>query len=142
MMKNKMASWMIGGLITVSVLGVTFGINSIGNTAQKAEAGTEASMMMQSGAMSPDMMNSPDMQKQCGEMMASPEMQQTMKDMMKQPQMLTMMKQMMANDPEFKQMMSDLVNNATDEIKVDGTQASSTNQMPATMDHNAHHAAQ
>lgn len=69
-------------------------------------------------------------------------MQQAMKEMMQQPQMQTMMKQMMASDPEFKQMMSELVNNAANENAAVGEQVPPTAQAPASIDHNAHHAAQ
>jgi periplasmic protein CpxP/Spy len=95
-MKNKMTGLIIGGLITASVLGVTFGVSN----AAKAEEKAAEPNMMQQGQMNPDMMNSKDMQKQCGEMMASPEMQKNMK---------AMMKNMMANDPEMKQMMTDMM---------------------------------
>lgn len=134
-MKNKMTGWIIGGLITASALGVAFGINSIGSAAPKTEQAAVASGMMQNGQMNDDMMNSPEMQKECQTMMTSPEMQKTMKDMMQQPQMQNMMKQMMANDPAFKQMMSDMVNNAE---KVD-EQTTPTAQAAAPIDHNAHH---
>lgn len=142
-MKNKMRGWLVGGLITAAVFGVMFGFNSMGNAAEKTEMGATApNMMMQNGQMSPEMMNSPEMQKQCGEMMTSPEMQKTMKEMMQQPKMQNIMKQMMASDPAFKQMMSDLVNNADNENTVSGEQASPTEQAPAPIDHNAHHAVQ
>jgi hypothetical protein len=74
-------------------------------------------MMMQNAHM--ETMNSemtPEMQTQCTEMMAKPEMQPRMKSMMKQPQMQSMMKQMLSSDPEFQQMMSDLVN-SVDSVK-------------------------
>lgn len=128
-MKSKMAGLIIGGLITVSVFGVAFSVNSIGSAAAKTEQLAVSSGMMQNGQMKPDMMNSPEMQKECQNMMASPEMQQAMKDMMKQPQMQNMMKQMMASDPAFKQMMSDIVNN---------NEPIATNEQ-ASVDHNAHH---
>jgi len=98
-MKNKMTGWIIGGLITASVLGVTFGVSN----AAKAEEAPATPNAMQHGQMNADMMNSADMQKKCGEMMASPEMQKNMKDMMKN---------MMANDPEMKQMMSNMSKSA------------------------------
>lgn len=97
MMKNKMTGWIVGGLITASVLGVTYGVS---NAAKAEQVPTEQNTMMQHGQMNSDMMNSKDMQKQCGEMMASPEMQKNMKDMMKQ---------MMSSDPEMKQMMIDMM---------------------------------
>lgn len=136
-MKSKMAGLIIGGLITVSVLGLAFGANSIGNAAAKTEQANMSSGMMQNGQMSSDMMNSPEMQKECQSMMASPEMQQTMKEMMKQPHMQDMMRQMMASDPEFKQMMSDMVNNTEPAAKDE--QTPSDGQNPAPIDHNAHH---
>lgn len=128
-MKSKMAGLIIGGLITVSAFGVAFSANSIGSAAAKTEQLAVSPGMMQNGQMNPDMMNSPEMQKECQKMMASPEMQQAMKDMMKQPQMQNMMKQMMASDPVFKQIMSDIVNNNEPTI---------TNEQ-APIDHNAHH---
>ena len=79
-MKNKIKALIIGGLITTSTLGMGFGVNSIGNAAAKTEPAAVSSGMMEKGQMSPEMMNSPEMQKQCGEMMASPKMQQTMKN--------------------------------------------------------------
>jgi hypothetical protein len=100
MMKNKMAGLIIGGLITASVLGVTYGVS---NAAKSEPVAAEQNTMMQHGQMNADMMNSKDMQKQCGEMMASPEMQKNMKDMMKE---------MMSNDPEMKQMMINMMKNA------------------------------
>ena len=134
-MKNKITGLIIGGLITASALGMAFGVNSIGNAAAKTEQAAVSSEMMKNDQMSPEMMNSPEMQKQCGEMMASPEMQKTMMGMMKQPQMQTMMKQMLASDPKFKQMMSDMVNNAN----TVGEQVPPTDQAPVAIDHNAHH---
>jgi len=114
-MNTKIAGWMVGGLITASVLGVSFGIHSIGNAAPKDESMQKNNMMMQHEQMSPEMMNSPEMQKKCSEMMESPEMQNMMHDMMKQPSMQSMMKKMIDSDPEFKQMISDMVNHVDDE---------------------------
>lgn len=126
-MKNKMTSWLVGGLVTTAVFGAAFGVNSMGNAAAKPESAlTTPNMMMQNGQMNPEMMNSPELQKQCGEMMASPEMQKTM------------MKQMIASDPAFKQMLSDLINSA-DAENATGEQAPAVTQMPASIDHNAHH---
>jgi len=134
-MKNKMTGWIIGGLITASALGMAFGVNSIGSAAAKTEQAAVSSGMMHNGQMSPDMMNSPEMQKECLNMMASPEMQKTMKGMMKQPQIQNAMKQMMASDPEFKQMMSDMVNDAGSTA----VEQAPSNEQPAPIDHNAHH---
>ena len=100
MMKNKMTGWIVGGLITASVLGVSYGVS---NAAKAEPAPTEQNTMMQHGQMGADMMNAKDMQKHCGEMMASPEMQKNMKDMMKK---------MMSSDPEMKQMMMDMMKSA------------------------------
>lgn len=101
-MKNKMTGWIVGGLITASVLGVTYGVS---NAAKVEPAPTEQNTMMQHGQMNADMMSSKDMQKQCGEMMASPEMQKNMKDMMKK---------MMSSDPEMKQIITDMMKSAND----------------------------
>lgn len=113
MIKNKMAGWIIGGMITASALGITFGINSVGSAEVKAGQESAATGMM-NGQMNSEMMNSSDMQKDCQKAMSSSEMQQAMKVMMKQPQMQTMMKQMLVSDPEFKQIMSDLINGPAD----------------------------
>lgn len=137
-MKNKMTGLIVGGLITVSALGLGFGATSVSSAAAKTEQ-APAPSMMQNSQMSPDMMNSPEMQKQCGEMMISPEMQKNMKEMMSQPQMQTMMKKMMASDPEFKKMMSEIVNNADDENTDEEEQTPSNSKDVAPIDHNAHH---
>ncbi|SDD74329.1 hypothetical protein [Sporomusa acidovorans] len=142
-MKNKLAGWIIGGLITASALGLAFGANSLVSAAANTEqAAAPAGMMMPSGQMEkmgPEMMNSPEMQKQCEDMMKSTDMQQAMKGMMQQPQMQTMMKQMMASDPAFKQMIEDMVKDSNSS----GEQAAQLQATESTnIDHNAHHAAQ
>ncbi|WP_371379105.1 hypothetical protein [Sporomusa aerivorans] len=137
-MKNKITGWLAGGLITASVLGVAFGFNPVGNAAAKTEQAVAGhSMMMQQGQMNQEMMSSPEMQKQCAEMMQNPEMQKMMKQMLQQPQMQTMMKQMLSGDPEFKQMLLDLINSVEDTTTGEQAPASARNSMP--MDHNAHH---
>lgn len=130
-MKSKISGLIIGGLITASVLGVTLGVNSIGNAAANGKPA-------ETGTMNSDMMNSSE--NPCGEM-NGPEARQAMKEMMKRPQMQSMMKQMLSNDPEFKQMMSDLITNADTS---DNEQVPDATQAPVTgaMDHNAHHMAQ
>ncbi|SMD16147.1 hypothetical protein [Sporomusa malonica] len=139
-MKNKLAGWIIGGLITVSALGLAFGANSLASAAANTEqAAAAAGMMMsngQMGKMDPEMMNAPEMQKQCEDMMKSTDMQQAMKGMMQQPQMQNMMKQMLASDPAFKQMMVDMVSSSSEQATQ--PQASESE----TIDHNAHHTAQ
>lgn len=111
-MKNKITGLIIGGLIAASSFGLAFSANSSSSAAAKPEQAMAASGMVHNGQMSADMINSPEMQKECQAMMASNEMQQTMKDMMKQPEMQNRMKQMMASDPDFKKMMFDIVNNS------------------------------
>ncbi len=128
MMKNKMTGLVIGGLITLSALGLTLGVNSIGKAAENDKS-VSPSMMMQNGqmeTMNSEMMNSSEMQNQCTDMMSKPEMQKTMKEMMKQPQMQSMMKQLMSSDPEFKQLMSDIVKD------VDNENSSANEQLPPT----------
>lgn len=111
-MNKKIAVWVIGGLVTVSVAGLGFNA-SIGSAAEKAPQ-TQMMQTNQMGNMDPkvmaDMMKTPEMQKQCVEMMKNPEMQKAMKDIMKTPEMQGMMKQMLQQDMGFHQMMSDLVN--------------------------------
>lgn len=140
-MKNTISGLIIGGLITASVLGVTFGANSIGSAAANDKPAVTSSNMMQSnqtGNMNSNMMNSSEAP--CGEM-TGPEAQKAMKEMMQQPQMQSMMKQMLSSDPEFKQMMSDLITSAD---TPNNEQVPDATQTPVTgaMDHNAHHMAQ
>jgi len=99
----------------------------------EAEGKTETSAaagMMQSGKMNQDMMQSEEMQKQCGEMMKDEDMQKMMKEMMKDAEMQKMMRQMMAADHSFKEMMQDMIDTA----KTDPVKSAATGQ-----DHNAHH---
>ncbi|WP_110953800.1 hypothetical protein [Anaerosinus massiliensis] len=84
-MKNKFTAWIVGGLITASVLGISYGVSSA------AEAETTPAKQTQMTQQE---------QTNCGEMMASPEMQNNMR---------TMMKDMMANDPEMKRIMIDMM---------------------------------
>lgn len=139
-MKKKMTGLIIGGLLGVTVLGVTFTTN-IGSAAEK-HTPTTHEMMMEKGQMGnmdmQQMMSSPEMQKQCLEMMKSPEMQKTMNTMMKTPEMQAAMKQMLSSDPALRQMMLDLVNSIdpNDQTTMkDNTQMT----MPSEMDHNMHH---
>ena len=145
-MNKKVAAWIVGGLVTVSVAG--FGFNAtIGSAAEKAPQ----TQMMQTNQMSnmmgnmdpkamTDMMKSPEMQKQCVEMMKNPEMQKAMKDMMKTPEMQGMMKQMLQQDMGFHQMMSDLVNSVDMNSDHSMPQQTTGSQAPNTKnDHSAHH---
>ncbi|CUH95019.1 putative secreted protein [Propionispora sp. 2/2-37] len=100
-MNNTIKGWMIGSLVAVSALGMTFGSAA----AQSTELAAPSPGVMQNGHMTnmgPDMMkNSPDMQKQCEVMlkehdskregaaagtaeMNSPEMQRQCRAMMKE----------------------------------------------------------
>jgi len=98
-------------------------------TAPKEEIATAAGMM-QNEKMNQDMMQSAEMQKQCGEMMKDEDMQKMMKEMMKDVEMQKMMKTMMADDPSFKDMMKDMI----DDTKTEPTVSAVSGQ-----DHNAHH---
>ncbi|HBS58352.1 MAG TPA: hypothetical protein DEA44_03695 [Firmicutes bacterium] len=143
-MKKRMTAWVVGGLLAVSALGVAFN-SGVGNAGGKITGpATPVKNMMQEGQrgeMDPQMMNSPESQKQCLDMMKNPEMQQGMKEMIKQPEMQAMMKQMLAGDPEMRRMMSDLLSaaesssQAGDQTQPDGSSLSD----PGTVDHNAHH---
>ena len=84
--------------------------------APKEEISTAAGMM-QNEKMNQDMMQSAEMQKQCGEMMKDEDMQK-------------MMKTMMADDPSFKDMMKNMI----DDTKTEPTVSAVSGQ-----DHNAHH---
>lgn len=145
-MKKSMTRWIIGGLLAVSAVGVTLntGIVNAGGKIigpqQPVVQGTTQNRQM--GSMDPQMMNSPEMQKQCQDMMKDPEMQKGMKEMVKQPEMQDMMKQMLANDPEMRRTMSELI--AAAEVgaqSVDQTSPdNASSSAPVTEDHNAHHA--
>jgi hypothetical protein len=76
-MNHKVKNWLVGGLFAAIVLGIAFGVNSISNAAEKAEPEKVPHTMMQDGKMDSDMMNSPEMQKQCNEMMKSSELKKT-----------------------------------------------------------------
>lgn len=113
-MKKALKIWLVGGLVAVSALGAGLAL-----AAEKpADQGKQGMMqVMQSGQMDnidpkamADMMNTPEMQKQCVETMKNPEMQKAMMGIMKQPEMQAAMKQMLQQDAGFHQMMLDLVN--------------------------------
>jgi len=103
-MKKKLTMWVIGGIVTVSAMGLGFNA-TVGSAAEKEAVHIEmhGDMMMQDenklGTMDHnamgDMMKNGDMQKHCMEMMKSPEMQSMMKEMMKTPEMQSMMKEVM-----------------------------------------------
>lgn len=144
-MNKRVAVWVVGGLVTVSALGLGFN-TTIGRAAEKAPQ----TQMMQTnpmgnmmGNMDPkamaDMMKTPEMQKQCAEMMKNPEMQKAMKDMMKTPEMQGMMKQMLQQDMGFHQMMSDLVNSVDMNSDHSMSPASSGSQSPNQNEHGGHH---
>ncbi len=134
-MKKRMATWVIGGLIAVSAVGLPFAGNIV-NAAEKnttQQSCTQDKMMKdgQMGTMDHQMMNSPEMQKQCLDMM---------KSMMKQPEMQAMMKQMLASDPELRKTMSDMVNAvAPDDQNANSASPSDAPAPMPGMDHNAHH---
>src|SRR5512138_1431516 len=102
-MKKSMIGLFVGGLLTVTALGVAIN-TGIGSAAEKNAAQPPAMQGMmqngQMGTMDPQMMNSPEMQKQCLDMLKNPDMQKGMKEMMKQPETQAMMKHMLASDPE------------------------------------------
>lgn len=141
-MKKRLTSWVIGGLITVSAMGLAFGSNIVTATEKNAVQPSSMHDMMKDGQMGgmDHQMNSPEMQKQCLDMMKNPEMQQAMKDMMKQPEMQSVMKKMLASDPEFRQIMSDLVNSIdpNDQNSSSTPSAGDLAPMPG-MDHSGHH---
>jgi len=91
-MKKQVTMWVVGGIITVSAMGLGFNA-TVGNAAEKETAKPAMHDMMMQGenkmgtmdhnAMG-DMMKNGDMQKHCMEMMKTPEMQSMMKEMMKE----------------------------------------------------------
>lgn len=112
-MNKKKIIALVGVLAVVGAAGFGLGATTKG----AAAPAKQPPMMMQGNQMGnmdaktmADMMNSPQMQKQCVEYMKSPEMQQAMIGTMKQPEMQAAMKQMLQRDAGFHQMMLDLVN--------------------------------
>ena len=97
--------------------------------APKEEIATAAGMM-QNEKMNQDMMQSEEMQKQCGEMMKDKDMQGMMKQMMADTEMQKMMKQMLADDPSFKEMMKNMIDTTDTEATVSAANG---------QNHNAHH---
>ena len=126
-MKKIMTGWIVGGLLGVTVLGVTFAGN-IGSAAEK-NTPTMHEKMMEKGHMDTmdmqQMMNSPEMQKKCLEMMKTPEMQ-------------AMMKQMLSRDPALRQIMLDLINSIDPNDQTSMTDHTQMTMPPAT-DHSIHH---
>lgn len=137
-MNKRMTGLIVGGFITVAALGAAVG-TGIGSAAEKNAAPPAATQgMMQKGsmgAMDPKMMESPEMRQQCQDMMKNADMQKAMTDMMKQPEIQGIMRQMVASDPEFRQMMTSLVNSSGTEGQADIPAAG-----PEETDHKAHHA--
>lgn len=142
-MNKRIAAWVVGGLVTISVSGLGFN-QTIANAAER----TQQMPMLQSsqmGNMDPkamiEMMKSPEMQKQCIEMMKNPEMQKAMKDIMRTPEMQGIMKQMLEQDMGFHQMMSDLVNSV--DMSSDHSMPQQQSELPQNnakqTSHNAHH---
>jgi hypothetical protein len=142
-MKKRMTVWIMGGVFAISAAGLLMGTN-VGSAAEKNadKPPVMQDKMMQNGQMdNKEMMNSPEMQKQCVDMMKSSDMQKTMKGMMKQPEMQATMKQMLASDPELRQIMRDLVNSVDSNDQNDNSvpQSSTPATVPDAVDHNAHH---
>lgn len=144
-MDKKLTAWVVGGLITASVIGSGFN-TAVGSAAEKSP---QMQMMQTSqtgtmvGNMDPkamaDMMKTPEMQKQCIEMMKNPEMQKAMKDIMKTPEMQGVMKQMLQQDMGFHQMMSDLVNSVDMNSDHSMPEQPAGSQNPSSMGGGAHH---
>ena len=130
MKNNKMAGFIVGGLMAAAVLGVTFGGNAIGSAAAKPEPPAAAGEM-QCGQTPGAGAKAADMQKACGEMMKDADKQTMMQGMMSQPQMQTMMKQRLASDPEFRNMMKEMLKAAEEAPRA---------AAPSSQEHNAHHA--
>jgi len=144
-MNKKLAIWVVGGLVTVSVFGL--GVSStIAGAAEKNPQACETqtdqmgAMMekMDAKAMA-KMMTNPEMHKQCVEMMKSPEMQKVMKDVMKTPEMQGAMKQMLQQDMSFHQIMADLVNSV--DMDSDHSTSQQGEQSPGNSSngHSGHH---
>lgn len=141
-MNKKMAGFIVGGLLGISALGVSFSPN----LTNAAEKNTMQGMVMEKGQMdhmdmkNMDMknMDPAEMQKHCLEMMKSPQMQQSMSTMMKNPEMQAMMKQMLTRDPALRQTMLDLINSIDPNDSANAPDTTQTT-MPAEMDHMMHH---
>jgi len=125
-MNISVKAWLLGGMITAAVIG--FGMNENVSAAEQAvpSPGTQ-------------MMQSPDMQKQCTEMMKNPEMQKNMLQMMQTPEMQRTMKQMLQNNPDMLQMMKNLISSVDTSVTLSDPTATSTDMSGMPMDHNTHH---
>ena len=139
-MNNKLIAGVAVVLVAVAAFGFAFGTS----TGSAAEPAKRSPMMMQPGQMDPkamaEMMNSPEMQKQCIEMMKNTDMQQAMMGMMKQPEMQAVMKQMLQKDAGFHQMMLDLVNSVDMNMDHGDMQINkNTAPAPAASSHSSHH---
>ena len=118
-MKKRFAMLVVGGIITVSAMGLSFN-NTVASAAEKeiVHPASHGAMAMQGehkmDAMPShdmgDMMKNCEMHKKCMEMMKNPEMQTMMQDMMKNPEMQTMMQEMMKN-PEMQAKMQEMMKN-------------------------------
>ncbi|MDF2875136.1 MAG: hypothetical protein K0R22_1819 [Sporomusa sp.] len=143
-MNKKIATLVIGGLVTAAVFGVGISPTSVGaaeKTSQTCEAQTNQMGAM--GKMNPEamvaMMKTPEMQKQCLEMMKNPEMQKMMREVMKTPEMQGIMKQMLQQDMGFHQMMSDLVNSVDMNSDHSGPQQEEQSPGNSANAHSGHH---
>jgi uncharacterized protein HemX len=109
MMKKKVLPWVLGGVITISALGLGV-MSSVGSAAEQAQKPAQQQMhqamqkdgkdMMDKESMQ-QMMSDPQMQEKCIEMMQQPEMQIMMKEMMQKPEMQATMKEIMQKDGQF-----------------------------------------
>lgn len=148
---KKVLPWILGGVLTVFVLGLG-GNAAVGYAAEKDARQMKQHQMhqdvMQDGKnmmgqidhkMMEEMMKDPAMMKQCMDMMQQPEMQSMMKDMMQKPEMQAMMKGMMQKDGQFHKMMMDLVNSVDMDENHDHTGSFINAENATSEGHEGHH---
>lgn len=129
---------MIGGLLAVAVMG----LQGVGSAAEKT---VEKKQPVQQSTvdcclqdhMTGNMQNHQEIMQQCLDALKNPEVQNMMKEHMRMPEMQNMMKQMLQNDPQFYQMMKDLVN-SVDVSQVSDKPDTSMNGMSGMSGHGHH----
>jgi hypothetical protein len=144
-MKKSLMIWVLGGLITVSAIGLSFDANKVSAADQPKQAQTMQGQDMMQGMKNMDpksmaaMMNSPEMQKQCVDAMKDPQMQKAMINVMKQPEMQAAMKQMLQQDAGFHQMMLDLVNSVDMNMEHGDMTGTASDGGQGSGEHSHHH---
>ena len=141
MMKRHVSGWLVGGLLSMAVVGVALNSNAVANASAGTEPGAVSNMkMQQEKSTSVKEEKGQESQKPCDDVtgktatatdgMQSSEKQQQCGEMMKNADMQKMMQQMMAGDPAVKDMRKSMI--SADDSEQNTTAATA-------QDHKAHH---